>query len=60
MAAQLALFCPCYLDGSLRCVILLMRGHHFCLGKVSQGGRMTGATDGSMPVGSAEIIYLVF
>jgi hypothetical protein len=33
------------------------RGYHFCLGTASQGGPMTGATDGSNPVGSAEIIY---
>jgi hypothetical protein len=26
---------------------------HFCLGTVSQGGRATGATGGSKPVGSA-------
>jgi hypothetical protein len=26
--------------------------YHFCLGKAFQEGRMTGATDGSMPVGS--------
>jgi hypothetical protein len=36
------------------------RAYHFCLGKAFQEGRMTGATGGSMPVGSAEIIYRNF
>ena len=31
--------------------------YHFCLGKAFQEGRRTRATGGSMPVGSAEIIY---
>ena len=31
------------------------RVYQFCLGTVSQGGRATGATGGSMPVGSAAI-----
>jgi hypothetical protein len=33
---------------------------HFCLGKAFQEGRATGATDGSMPVGSGAIIYASF
>jgi len=36
------------------------RGDHFCLGTASQGGRRTGATDGSMPVGSGSSIYAPF
>ena len=33
------------------------RGDRFYLGTASLGGGMTGTTGGSMPVGSAEIIY---
>jgi hypothetical protein len=36
------------------------RVYHFYLGTASHRGRATGATDGSMPVGSAEIIYRNF
>ncbi len=34
--------------------------HLFCQSRVFQGGCVPGATDGSMPVGSAEIIYEIF
>ena len=37
------------------CSGVCRRGYHFCLGTASQGGRMTGATDGSMPVGSVDL-----
>ena len=33
------------------------REYHVCLERVFQEGRGTGATEGSMPVGSTEIIY---
>ncbi len=40
--------------------------YHFCLGRALQGGRVTGATDGSSPVGSYRLfihfssIYRIF
>ena len=33
--------------------------YHFCLGKAFQEGLTPGATDGSSPVGSVEIIYAI-
>src|SRR5204863_9018398 len=36
------------------------QGDHVCLGTVSQEGPMTGATGGSMPVGSGRLLVQLF
>jgi len=39
------------------CSGVCRRGEHFYLGKALRGGCLPGATDGSIPVDSAETIY---